>query len=342
MNTRASGLIRLAALAVLVLLLLACGEWMTSMPGSSIENPLPELTASERALAGRLEADVRALAGNIGERNMHTEGSLAAAAGWIEARMREAGYEPARHRYELTGDGPARYAGHSADNLVAGLPGAEKPSEIVVVAAHYDSVRGSPGANDNATGVAALLALAEWFAQRPQPRTVRFVAFVNEEPPFFLSRDMGSWAYARQSRERGEHIVAMMSMDGLGYFSDATSSQRYPAPGIGFMYPDTADFIAFTTRLRDRGLLRGALGAFREAATVPSEGAALPSFIPGVAWSDHWTFWRHGYPAFLVTDTLPFRDPAYHSRGDTPERLDYPRMARVVEGLKAVVVHLAE
>ncbi len=326
----------------LLLLLALTGVWMLAMPGSSARPPLPEPTVSERALAVSLEADVRALAEGIGERNMHRAGSLDEAAAWIEARMRAAGYRPQRRSYRLSSTGMSRHAGRTADNLVAELPGTERPDEIVVIGAHYDTVPGSPGANDNASGVAVLLALAEAFADRPRPRTVRFVAFANEEPPFYLTPDMGSHAYARQSREQGERISAMMALDGLGYFSDASGSQHYPAPGLGLLYPDAGSFIGFVTRFRDAGLLRRALGAFRGQATLPSEGAALPGFIPGVGWSDHWSFWRHGYPAFLVTDTLPFRDPHYHSPGDTPERLDFERMARVAEGLKAVVIRLAE
>lgn len=334
-------MLRLLVWGGLVAVLLLGGAWMTVMPGTSAKEPLAEPTGPERALAERLEADVRALADEIGERNMHLEGSLPKAAAWVESRMDEAGYRPERHRYELRGARFSGYAGKTADNLIAELPGTTRPGEIVIVGAHYDTVRGSPGANDNASGVAALLALAEWFSERPQPRTVRFVSFVNEEPPFFTTRDMGSHAYAARSREQGEQIVAMMSLDGLGYFSNEPRSQRYPVPGIGLAYPGEANFIGFVTRLRDRGLLHSALAAFREQASVPSEGAALPAVLPGVGWSDHWSFWQHGFSAFMVTDTLPFRYPHYHSARDRPEHLDYERMARVTEGLKAVVEHLA-
>lgn len=322
-------------------LILASGAgWMTWMPGRSASEPLPESTAAHRALAGRLEADVRALSADIGERNLFSADSMTEAVVWLEARLREAGYRPQRHTYRLSGDSLPGLDGMTAHNLVAEVGGTERPDEIVVVGAHYDSVSRSPGANDNASGVAALLALAEWFRDRPGPRTLRFVAFANEEPPMFLSPDMGSHAYAAYCRERGDDVVAMMAMDGIGYFSDEPGSQRYPAAGIGLFYPGRGDFIGFVTRLRDAGLLRRALGAFRERATIPSEGAALPGGLPGVSWSDHWSFWQHDFPAFFVTDTLPFRYPHYHSPRDTADRLDYERMARVVEGLKAVVGEL--
>lgn len=329
-----------------IIALLALGiamgiAWTAWMPGTSMERPLPELGDAERELAGQLKADVRALSVDIGERNVFRADSMAHAAAWIEGRLREAGYQPERHMYELGDGAPQSVAGRQAHNLVAEIPGTGKPEETLVIGAHYDSVTGSPGANDNASGVAALLALAAWFRERPQPRTVRFIAFANEEPPFFLSGDMGSQAYAAHRRERGERITAMMSMDGIAYFSDEPGSQRYPAPGLDFIYPSRGNFIAFVTRSRDAPVLREAIGAFRRHASVPSEGAALPGWLPGVSWSDHWSFWQHDYPAFLVTDTLPFRDPAYHTPGDTAERLDYQRLARVVLGLRAVIEELA-
>jgi len=329
-------LIALAALAVA-----AGAAWTAWMPGASIKSPLPDLSEVERALSTRLEADVRALSVDIGERNVFTPGSMGRTLDWIEGRLREAGYEPQRQGYELDGGALAAVAGRQVQNLAVEIQGTDRPEEIVVIGAHYDSVPGSPGANDNASAVAALLALAAWLREHPQPRTVRLVAFANEEPPFFMSGDMGSRAYAARSRERGERITAMMSMDGIGYFSDAPGSQRYPAPGLDFVYPSRGDFIAFVTRSRDAPLLREAIGAFRRHASVPSEGAALPGWLPGVGWSDHWAFWQHDYPAFLVTDTLPFRDPHYHTPGDTAGRLDYQRLARVVEGLKAVIEKLA-
>lgn len=331
----------LVAAAVLALAAAGAGAWLMRMPGSSIEPPLPPPSATERALADALEAHVRALAEGIGERNMYTEGAMAAASRYIEAQMRAAGYDPERHGYELSGASSDFLAGRRAHNLVAEVAGTRRPHEIVVVGAHYDTVVASPGADDNASGVATLLALARWFRERPQPRTLRFVAFANEEPPFFQTRDMGSHAYAARCRRRGEAVTAMLSLDGVGYYSDGPGTQAFPAPGVGLAYPDRGDFIGFVTRMSDAALLRRAVGAFRARATVPSEGAALPGTLPGIGWSDHWSFWQHDYPAFLVTDTLPFRHPHYHSSGDIPARLDYGRMARVAEGLKAVIGRLA-
>jgi Zn-dependent M28 family amino/carboxypeptidase len=209
-----------------------------------------------------------------------------------------------------------------------------------VIGAHYDSVFGSPGANDNGTGVAATLALAQRFAGRKPEHTLRFVAFVNEEPPYFLSDEMGSFIYAGRCKARGDKISGMISLETIGYFSDAPHSQTYPSPGLGFFYPKVGNFIGFVSNVHSRALLHRVVGLFRKHAKIPSEGAALPAFIPGVSWSDQWSFWRQGYPGIMVTDTAPFRYPHYHSSSDTPDKLDYDRFTLVVSGIEKVIEDL--
>ncbi|MFV8834789.1 M20/M25/M40 family metallo-hydrolase [Aquisalimonas sp. APHAB1-3] len=312
--------------------------WSTWMPGKSVTEPLAPPDGETSALATTLEADVRSLAEGVGERNMRTDGSMAATVDWLEQRLSAMGVAPDRHVYVLQG---GRWMGERAVNVVAEVPGTRSADEVVIVGAHYDTVPGSPGANDNASGVAVLLALAAWARENPQPRTLRFIAFANEEQPFHQTSDMGSEAYARDAAEAGEAITAMMALDGLGYYSNASGSQHYPYDWIRWFYPDHGNFIGFVSRTRDANLVRRAVGAFRGEATIPSEGAALPAAVPGIGWSDHRPFWDAGYAAFLVTDTLPFRDPQYHRPGDTPERLDYDRLARVAIGLRGVVGALA-
>ncbi len=302
------------------------------MPGESHQGPLPPLTEQGRALERDLRAHVDRLAGDIGERNLFHYEQLVMAAEYIRITLSRSGYEVRQQAYEV--------AGQVCENLEAELVGTDRRDEIVVLGAHYDSVRGSPGANDNATGVAALLALARTFSDRRPSRTLRFVAFVNEEPPFFQTPRMGSRVYAKRSRQRDEKIVAMLSLETLGYYSDEPGSQSYPFP-FSLVYPSTANFIAFVGNVKAGSLVRQMVGAYRRHAQFPSEGGALWGFIPGVGWSDHWAFWREGFPAIMVTDTALFRYAAYHSPRDTPEKVQYGRMARMLIGLERVISELA-
>jgi Zn-dependent M28 family amino/carboxypeptidase len=225
-------------------------------------------------------------------------------------------------------------------NIEARLMGRTLPGEIVIVGAHYDSVAGSPGANDNATGVAALLEIARFLTSTQPARSVRFVAFVNEESPFFFTRDMGSRRYASWARAQGENIVAMLSLETIGYYADTKGSQRYPFV-FRFFYPDVGNFVGFVGNLASRALVQQCIASFRSHTFFPSEGLAAPWWIPGISWSDHSSFWREGYPAIMVTDTAPFRYPHYHTKTDTPEQIDFDRLARVVSGLARVTLDVA-
>lgn len=300
------------------------------MPGKDISTHAT-LSADESALREELRADVQMLAGEIGERNMSRYPQLIAATEFVERSLAQAGLSPRRDTYELQG--------RACHNIEAEIRGSSPG--IVVVGAHYDSVFGCPGANDNGSGVAAMLALARRFAKRPTPSTLRIVAFVNEEPPYFQTSRMGSFVYAKGCKDRGDQITAMISLETIGCFSDAPGSQKYPSPGLGAFYPKVGNFIGFVGNVRSNALLRRVISTFRGQKKIPSQGAALPSFIPGVAWSDHWSFWQNGFPAIMVTDTAPFRYPHYHEPTDTPDKLDYDRFALVVSGLEAVIADLA-
>jgi Zn-dependent M28 family amino/carboxypeptidase len=258
--------------------------------------------------------------------------ALRAAADHIAASWAAQGYAVARQAY--------RVEGADCANLEVTIEGGERAREIVLFGAHYDSVAGSPGANDNGSGVAALLELTRLLAGARPARTVRFVAFVNEEPPFFYSGQMGSQVYARAARRRGDDLRAMVALETIGYYRDAPRSQRYP-PLFRWFFPGRANFIAFVSNLRSRALLRQAAVAFRAASDFPLEHVATLAVVPGVAWSDHLAFWQQGYRALMVTDTAFYRYPWYHSAADTPEKLDYAALARVTAGLAAVAAALA-
>ncbi len=305
---------------------------LTIMPGNSYSGRLPPLAETELLLRDRLREHVAVLAGDIGERNLWHYRELRNAAQHIEDRLTEAGYTPERQDFQSRGK--------TVWNIAAEHTGSSLPQEIIVIGAHYDSVMGSPGANDNGSGVAAVLELARLLKDAQLARTLRFVTFVNEEPPFYHTREMGSRVYAARSRERGENIVAMFSLETIGYYSDEPGSQHYPLP-FSYFYPDTGNFIGFVGNLGSRRLVRRALASFREHADFPSEGLAAPGWITGVGWSDHWSFWESGYPALMITDTALFRYAHYHSRSDTPDKIDYPRTARVVNGIARVIIDLA-
>jgi hypothetical protein len=321
----------IVAASALVLLGIAFVILHLRMPGRSFHGSPPALRAQELALRDALKRDVTTLAGEIGERNVVNADSYARAADFIDRSLRAAGCSVSRQTYVVEGVTCANVEGE-----VRG----QQSDQIVVIGAHYDSVDGSPGADDNASGVAALLALARAFGKTQPQRTLRFVAFANEEPPYFQSTQMGSWVYARRCREREEKVVAMIALESLGFYSDAPHSQAYPA-ALEALYPTTANFIAFASNVGSRGLLRRVVETFRAHASVPSEGGALPEEITGVAWSDQWSFWQHGYEAVMVTDTALFRNRNYHTANDLPATLDYGRLMLVVEGLHAAVAELA-
>jgi len=304
---------------------------MIRMPGKSFHGTAAPLSPDETALRDELVAQVQKLGGEIGERNLRRYAQLQAAAQYIESQLRAFGWKVRRDEYEVDGQG--------CSNIEAELPGASP--EIVLIGAHYDSVPGAPGANDNGSGVAALLALARRFAGTHNSRTLRFVAFVNEEPSYFRTTEMGSFVYATRCRRHNEQISAMISLETIGYFSTQPGSQKYPMPGLNLLYPRTGNFIGFVGNIASRSLLRDAIGEFRRHAQIPSEGGALPATVPGVGWSDQWSFWQHGYPGIMVTDTAPFRYPHYHAPSDTPDKLDYDSMTRVVASMDQVVHHLA-
>ena len=278
------------------------------MPGRSYRGAL-DFTVAESELAQRLRAHVAALASS--ERNVDLERP----AHYIEQQL-----GAARTQEFQSG-------GRRVRNIESG-------AGSVVVGAHYDTVPGSPGADDNASGVAVLIELAR------MGLPARFVAFANEEMPYFQSGEMGSHDWAGRAHRAGDQITAMLSLEMLGYYRDAPGTQHYPPP-LGWFYPDRADFIAFVGDMGARSLVRRALASFRAQAQFPAEGVAAPAGMPGVTWSDHWSFRQHGYPAIMVTDTAFYRYPHYHLPSDTPEKLDYARMARVTLGLAAVIRELA-
>jgi hypothetical protein len=330
---------RMSVLTVLILLLalLAAGygalHYMTAVPGAPYRGAPPPLTAEEAALAEALGRHLGTIAAR--EHNVVHYDELEKVARYIEATLASTGY--AVGRQEFVTDGKL------VRNIDATIePAGASDPEVIVIGAHYDSVRGSPGANDNGSGTAAVLELARLLRDLDGKgnKRIRLVLFVNEEPPYFRTEAMGSLNYARALAQRRERVVAMYSLETIGFYSSAPGSQAYPAP-FGLIFPDRGDFVAFVGLLRSRPLLQETIRSFRSHTSFPSIGGVAPGFVPGIAWSAHWAFAAQGFQAVMITDTAPFRYPHYHRPSDTPDKVDTENLARLVKGIERVIRDLA-
>ena len=301
---------------------------MFRMPGANahdISEAIPEMEAE-------LRTDIEKISVNIGERNSIKYEKLCETVDFLTKSFETMGYNVKKQEYLIN---KKKYY-----NLEVEIKGNTKADEIVIIGAHYDSAVNTPGANDNASGMAGVLSLARTFYGKQIAKTLRFVGFVNEEPPYSFTPQMGSWVYAKRCHESGENVVAMISLETIGYYSDEKGSQNFPLAFLKLFYPDTGNFIGFVGDNSSRDLVQKVVGLFREAGKIPSEGVATFSSIPGIGWSDHWSFWQEGYKALMVTDTAPFRYPYYHTKKDTSDKIDYKRMALVVKGLQFVIEKL--
>jgi len=320
---------RVIVVAVLAALLLGgfvALRWMTSVPGDPWAGPLPSLRPAERDLAQRLRSHVVAIASE--PHNTFYPVAYAEAATYIERTLTAQGYKVARQTFD---------AG-TATNLEAVIEPQATNAPTLVVGAHYDSAGYAPGANDNGTGTAALLELARMLSDlrgRAKVR-IRLAFFANEEPPHFKTSRMGSLVYAKALADKGLTPDAMLSLETLGFYSDEAGSQHYPFP-LGVLYPDTANFVAFVGTVSSRSLVQRAVGSFRSVAQFPSVGGTAPGFVQGIDWSDHWSFGQTGVPSLMITDTAPFRYRHYHTRMDTPDKVDFARLARVTTGLEQML-----
>ena len=295
-----------------------------------LEAPPP--SSHDLALAARLEPHVRAIASR--PHNLAYYRELEAAARYIESTIEELGLEARAQPYEVDG--------RSVRNIeIVFEPERVGTAEATyVVGAHYDSPDDSPGANDNGTGVAALLELARLLrGLRPRRHRLRLVFFVNEEQPYGKTPDMGSWRHAKQLHDEGERVAGMMALETLGYFSHEPGSQLFPPP-FGLIYPDTGNFVAFVGLPGSRTFVHRAVRAFRSHANFPAIGGVAPGFVPGIDLSDHWAYRQFGFPALMVTDTAPFRNPFYHTTADLPHTVDYASLARITAGLAETLKEL--
>jgi hypothetical protein len=283
-------------------------------------------------LATRLRGHVVALAGDIGERDAYARDKQLRARDYIHAQFRRMGYAPENREY------PARWIpgvknGTPFYNVeaVLALPPADRGAAWVV-GAHYDTAAGTPGADDDTSGVAVLLEAARLLKGRRPARDIRFVAFGTEEPPSFGTRNMGSAHYAHFLKENGVPVHGMISLEMLGYYNSRPGSQLYP-PFLHLFYPDRGDYVSVVADAKSRRLLSAFLRDWRAKSGFPLHGAVLPGVFSGLALSDQLNFWDLGYPALMLSDTAFYRNPHYHEHTDAPDTLDYEAMARVTEAL---------
>jgi Zn-dependent M28 family amino/carboxypeptidase len=316
-----------AGLLLLVLAALAAMYWYSlSLPGESYAGPPPPVTEAERDLAERLRRHVTSIASE--PHNVAHYSALEKSAAYIEGELKTLGYAPVAQVYDI-GDKAVR-------NLAVEIapPGADASTPSIVVGAHYDSFGNAPGANDNGSGSAAVLELARLMKDvLPKDKRLRLVLFVNEEPPYDRTPDMGSYRYAKSLKDAGENVHGMISLETIGAFSDKPGTQKYPFP-FDLIFSDVANFVTFVALPGGRAFLHEVIGGFRRHAKFPTIGGTAPDSIDGIGWSDHWSFYMFGYPAIMITDTALFRYPEYHTPSDTPDKVNYDALARITLGVE--------
>jgi len=289
----------------------------------------------EENLAANLKKHVRILSSEIGKRNYLNPHGLRKAAGYIKYTLSKCRCNLDKQIYNANG------LNIEFENIIAEKK-SNKSKDILVVGAHYDTYAETPGADDNASGVAVLLELASLLSKETFAKTLRFVAFANEEPPFFKSASMGSLRYAELCKKAGEKVEFMICLESVGYFSSEENSQKYPFP-LKYFYPDKGDFISIVSNMPSKNLMKRCADSFRKASSLRVEHLSAPqSFVPHIALSDQWSFWKQGYKAVMVSDTAFLRTPYYHTKNDTPEKLDYEKMVEVVKGTKQAIEDLAK
>jgi hypothetical protein len=321
----------------------------------TVPKPIPKpievkLTAPETT---RLETHVLTLSQTFFPRNCaHTE-NLDRAAAYIHREFELAGAAVFDQPYTIPSDFPewlkqrgefnlsamARKCIHTFRNVIASF--GPNTKERVVVGAHYDAFEELPGADDNASGVAGLIELAHLLGKESLPMRVELVGYTLEEPPFFRSDYAGSAVHARSLKEQGIPLRGMISLEMIGYFKDDEGSQHYPLSLLKLFYPSQRNFAVVVGSLDQPRIVRRVKSAMRAASVLPVYSLNGPTFVEGIDWSDHMHYWEQGYNAVMVGDTGNYGNFNYHTTEDTAEKLDYHRMALVVQAVHGAVLELA-
>lgn len=302
-----------------------------SMPGQSYQGVVSALSNSEKTIKSKLENHIKVLAVDIGVRNHREKVNLDKSAAYIESEFKQCSRSVKVQSYKI--------GGVVFKNIIATIPSVSPDHGRIVIGAHYDSAYGSPGANDNASGVAGILMLCAMLKNHDLNNTIEFVAFANEEPPFFQTEKMGSYVYVKSLHENNINVKAMISIEMIGAYYSTKNSQKYP-DSIKMLYPDKGNFIAFVANPKSGNLVKSVISEFRKKTDFPSEGLIAPSSMQGIDWSDHWSFWQFEYPAIMVTDTAFYRYKHYHTADDTIDKIDFDSLTKVVVGLEKVIEHL--
>jgi len=299
---------------------------------ASVIHPEPRFipASSEKALHDH----VHALSVVIGSRSIQEYGKIQEAELYIRTFLEKQGIFLALQGYD--------HEGKRFNNIIVTLEGTSHREESVIIGAHYDSVYGTPGADDNASAVAVLLELCHTLKDYRPQRTLKMIFFVLEEPPSFMTPAMGSFVYAQQARDRGENIHGMISLEMVGYFNEAEGSQAFPVPGLQWIFPDRGNFIGVVGNVHSRELTLAVAESLKAGSTLPVEHLVALPFIPGIGLSDHGSFWKMGFRAVMVTDTAFYRNPNYHSSKDTIETLRFDKMSQLVGGMVHVVEYLTK
>jgi Zn-dependent M28 family amino/carboxypeptidase len=313
-------------LAILLIILLVGGALITAQP---------VFTSAGKDSGQTQPQELQRIVGFLTNRELHRSFprtvDLDVTANYIKHEFEQSGARVSEQTFQVDEE--------TYRNVIASF-GPEN-AEQIIVGAHYDAYGSLPGADDNASGTAGLIALAQQLRGADLKRRVDLVAYTLEEPPNFRSPNMGSWQHAESLKKSGVRVKAMLCLEMIGYFSDAKGSQQFPISGLSAIYGDRGNFIVVAANYGNIGLTRRVKKAMIAAGSLPVHSINAPSFLPGIDFSDHLNYWAQDFPAVMITDTAFYRNANYHTTEDTPEKLDFRRMAQVVDGVAAAVKQLA-
>jgi hypothetical protein len=313
------------ALLCAIVLVTAYGWYGLSQP---LWSPVPVAQGTQVTQAATLERHVRVLSTDFADRSFDNPVRLSDAANYVQTQLEALGLQVERQAFTAEGG--------SYRNLVVRM--GPDTAEVVVIGAHYDVAGAQPGADDNASGVAGLIELARLLQTAKLTRRVELVAYTNEEPPFFRTPHMGSAVHARALKASGKQARLMLSLECIGYFSDAPGSQAHPVRLLNAVYPTVGNFIALVGYYEDGAVARRVKTAMMTATDLPVHSINAPGFVVGIDFSDHLNYANEGFVGMMVTDTAFYRNKAYHTPQDTADRLDYARMGKVVDAVYQAVM----